>query len=320
MATLLPIALNSTQLWQAAMDAAVPPGGRVVPGWQLKGKTEVNRNPRQEDSSENPLVESTYALSTDVNWNGKRAALVFERQYNFYGVDALREWNSSTHYTITLTDPSSGKELMFASAFLAYDPYHNTVKDFMVPCFQDRDEVDRFRKLIADAIATSSGVYIGYRCGSCFTPDMQVQRRDGSPIGLGELAALNSAGRALPQIASLNEETGEVVYQTPVQVIDHGMHSSPVLQLASGLRVTPNHPLYVSQPDGSHTWKPAGELTVGDCLASPLSSCTPYVPSSTMTLSGAHQVFDLSMPGPHNFLVKSPGSSSWTVAHNKMIP
>lgn len=174
--------------------------------------------------------------------------------------------------------------------------------------------------------------------GGCFTGSQRLQRKDGGTISFAELAALQEAndGRPvttqvpLPELASFDESTRQVIYQRPRRVLVHPQLESALMYLRAtardgrtmDLEVTTNHHLLVAR-DGKSQWLAAGDLRAGDALVGPNGAQFAYEPNATRIESGARTVYDVSF-GPKgatpypNYLVSSDGQR-WIVAHNKQF-
>lgn len=63
-------------------------------------------------------------------------------------------------------------------------------------------------------------------CNACFSGDTHLQTKTGV-IRFDELKALWHAKKPLPEVASFDEETGEVIWQSPTLLVEHaGVHSA----------------------------------------------------------------------------------------------
>lgn len=270
-------------------------------------------------SSDCPWFESRQILSADVRVNGQSAKLFFESVEELYRAGHNSPYNSR-YYKVGLSGPNASQDTDYivtgdASLFTCA---------FTVACGTPYERQEELEKALTGA---GMNLNVVRDICECFSASMQLLTEDGRTVTFGELAALASAKLALPKIASIDETTGKVVYQQPTKVIDHGVSSDGILRGAgvlNGLEVTPNHPIYVQQADGTLAWKPAGDIASDDVAVNPFEGASFSIDASPITMQsvgGAYHLYDLSMPGDgdnaHNFWVKPPEGSQWVVAHNK---
>ncbi len=163
----------------------------------------------------------------------------------------------------------------------------------------------------------------------CFTADMLVKTQTGS-VSFAQLQELVSQGKPLPFVASYDEQTGEVIYQQPVNLIDHGFVDTKLTTLSliaddgemTELTVTPNHKLLVDR-NGSEVWVPVGELTDNDNVIGPDGEQLYVNWEGSEEILTNEALFNLTFAAAKTgmeptYLVSSDGDN-WVVAHNMKI-
>lgn len=310
------IPLRASEVWQKVVEAATAPDARDQ-GWTIERADIQAPYDSCFTTDRNGYCTGTLMIRqwATVSKTDGPYKLFFYQTYDL--VSQYGEINGDTNYSVTLKDQRSGYEFLAR----AYMPS----VALAVPCNSDGAKImeDTLSKVLGQTVDVETEICGGY----CFSSGMQLLKEDGRTTSFWELAAKASAGLALPKIASINEETAEVVYQQPTRVIDHGVSSDGILRgegALSGLEVTPNHPIYVRQMDWKQVWKPVGDIASDDVMVNPFEGDSLSVDASSITMQsveGAYHLFDISMPGDnaHNFLVKPPEGTEWVVAHNKQM-
>ncbi|MDO8527401.1 MAG: hypothetical protein Q7T03_06935, partial [Deltaproteobacteria bacterium] len=170
----------------------------------------------------------------------------------------------------------------------------------------------------------NSNKYGGWGGGGCFGGATYVRLENGALMTMGELHTMMLQGGELPKMASFDETSGQIIYQTPTAFMQRPLVDGALLYVnvegkADSLEVTPNHPMLVQKEAGSPPgWVTAGELHSGDKLVNPEGD--PFVIQSIRTETGAFDVFNLSFSeektGMHPTYLVSPDGLTWFVAHN----
>ncbi len=163
---------------------------------------------------------------------------------------------------------------------------------------------------------------------SCFPGEALLKTRDGV-ISFEDLAEQQGQGLPLPMLASVDENTGQTVYQEPTGVIDHGFKEANFIHFAlideSGndttLTVTDNHRLLVLR-DGKEMWLKAGDIDLKNDFLIGENGETFYInDKKTKKEQTNDNLYNLSFTnkpefeGSHTYLVSMDGEN-WITAHN----
>lgn len=115
---------------------------------------------------------------------------------------------------------------------------------------------------IAPGTMTLFGADVGnYKCVS---GDSNLYLANGSIISVNELVKLNSQGKRLPRLLSLNQKTGKIIKQPIKHVFSNGIKKTYKVTTQSGFEtmVTDNHPLLTI-----NGWVQVKDLDVGNKIA-----------------------------------------------------